>query len=133
MRERKVRGNHAERVVRARGWAVYVRTAVEDAGRAERQRRQAVALARRRSSGARGPRVRAYRDIGSSGRDLRRPGLERLLADAEAGRFGGVAVTDPARLARDAAQLCDVLGRLEALGVEVALAGAAPRFAESDR
>ncbi|MDI7267782.1 MAG: recombinase family protein [Myxococcota bacterium] len=63
----------------------------------------------------------------------RRPGLEQILADAEAGRFERVVVRDLARLARSAAQLEQVLGRFEALGVDVVFADAATRIAEHRR
>jgi DNA invertase Pin-like site-specific DNA recombinase len=44
-----------------------------------------------------------------------------------------VVATDPARLARDTAQLAAVLGRFEELGIEVVFADQVPQTAEHDR
>lgn len=44
--------------------------------------------------------IQVYQDIGS-GLSEDRPGLQRLLADAQAGRFDVVVMRDPARLFRN--------------------------------
>lgn len=67
-----------------------------------------------------------YVDVGASGMNLDRPGLARLLRDAQAGRFDRVVVVDVARVARDVRLVGDIVHRLEQAGVDVTTAGAEP-------
>jgi len=63
----------------------------------------------------------AYEDLGANDLDPDRPGLARLVADAEAGLFDEIAVTDVARLARDMGLAWRLARRLRACGVTVAV------------
>lgn len=100
---------------------IYVRTAVHDPAAARRQRDEAVAFLRMPGGEAIALEEPVYEDIGVSGTDLDRPGLARLLADAEAGRFEMVVVTDMARLARSMTLVGKLAKRLEACGVLVSV------------
>src|SRR5262249_9345987 len=68
---------------------------------------------------ARGWRTTDYVDHGVSGAKERRPGLDRLLAAAQARRVDVVACTKLDRLARSTRHLVTLAGELEALGVEL--------------
>lgn len=100
---------------------IYVRTAVHDPAAARRQRDEAIAFLRMPGGETIALEDPVYEDIGVSGNDLDRPGLARLLADAEAGRFEVVVVTDVARLARSMTLVGKLAQRLEACGVSVSV------------
>jgi DNA invertase Pin-like site-specific DNA recombinase len=75
-------------------------------------------LALRAYAAARGLEVvEVYRDSGVSGAKRERPGLDRLLADARAGRFDAIVVQKLDRLGRSLHHLLDLLGELERIGV----------------
>lgn len=59
-----------------------------------------------------------YDDLGS-GLSLDRPGLQRLLADVDAGRVDAVVVADVARLSREPENFDRLLARLTRAGVQV--------------
>jgi DNA invertase Pin-like site-specific DNA recombinase len=59
------------------------------------------------------------RDAGVSGKDLRRPGIQSLLARAEAGELGAIVVLRLDRLSRKTRDLLTVVEGLEAAGVAV--------------
>lgn len=102
--------------------AVYARVAAADqiGGQAtERQVERLQGYARRRSWTVAPERV--YRDEGASGWHLERAGLDRLRTVVAQGEVDVVLVTDPDRLARDAASLVQLLDELEGAGVEVVL------------
>jgi DNA invertase Pin-like site-specific DNA recombinase len=101
--------------------AIYVRTAVAVGNAAVEQRASCFRFARAKGWTCAD---HVYEDVGASGMDLDRPGLARLLHDADAGRFGRVVVTDAARLARDVCLLGEVVRRLSASGVDVVVVGA---------
>ncbi len=61
--------------------------------------------------------VAEYVDRGVSGARAKRPGLDRLLADARRRRFDGVLVWKLDRLGRNLRHLLTLLGELEELGV----------------
>ena len=61
-----------------------------------------------------------YRDFGS-GNDPNRAGLQKLLADAEAGHFKTLIIRDSARLARDLALFQRIEQLLSKNGVAVVL------------
>ncbi len=82
--------------------AIYVRVAAEGQS-AERFLAQQEAQVRAAAASHRWPVAQVYRDTGSS-RNADRPGLQQLLADAAAGCFEVLYVSDPSRLARDRAQ-----------------------------
>jgi hypothetical protein len=63
--------------------------------------------------------VAEYCDVGHSASDRQRPGLQRLLADAEGGRFDSVLVIDAARLARDLTRYVALEAHLGTRGVAV--------------
>jgi DNA invertase Pin-like site-specific DNA recombinase len=62
--------------------------------------------------------VEEFVDHGVSGTRARRPGLDRLLADARRGRFDVVAVWSCDRLARSTRHLLEVLDELRRLNIE---------------
>ena len=61
--------------------------------------------------------VAEYVDRGVSGARAKRPGLDRLMADAQRRRFDGVLVWKLDRLGRNLRHLLTLLGELEELGV----------------
>ena len=63
--------------------------------------------------------VSEYTDAGVSGTRASRPGLNALLADAKRGRFKVVVVVRLDRLGRSLHHLLEVLGELEAIGVDL--------------
>ena len=65
---------------------------------------------------------RVYRDEVASGWHLERAGLDRLRAAVAGREVDVVLVTDPDRLARDAASLAQLLDEFEGAGVEVVFA-----------
>lgn len=102
--------------------ALYVRAAADQTGERaiERQVERLQAYARQRAWTIAPEHV--YRDEGASGRQLERPGLDRLRDAAARGEVAVVLVTDPDRLARDAASLAQLLDEFEGAGVEVVFA-----------
>jgi DNA invertase Pin-like site-specific DNA recombinase len=77
-------------------------------------------LALRQYAEARGfETVKEYTDNGISGTKDRRPGLDRLVADARRRRFDLVAVVKLDRLARSVRHLVVLTAELEALGVDL--------------
>ena len=96
--------------------ATYRRTARDDDGRAMlRQADRLTAFASRR-----GARIVAdYADHNVSGNRDDRPALAALLADARAGRFDEVLVTDVDRLGRAHPVVACILATLDAAGVPV--------------
>lgn len=60
-----------------------------------------------------------YEDSGISGTTERRPGLDRMLADARRGIFKMLVVAEISRLARDVRHLLNTLAELEKVGVQV--------------
>jgi hypothetical protein len=63
--------------------------------------------------------VAEYSDVGYSANDRTRPGLQRLLADAERGLFDSVLMIDAVRLARDLKLYAELDMHLGKLGVAV--------------
>jgi hypothetical protein len=63
--------------------------------------------------------VAEYSDVGYSANDRTRPGLQRLLADAERGLFDSVLMIDAVRLARDLKLYAELDMHLSKLGVAV--------------
>lgn len=63
--------------------------------------------------------VAEYSDVGYSANDRTRPGLQRLLADAERGCFDSVLMIDAVRLARDLKLYAELDTHLGKLGVAV--------------
>jgi hypothetical protein len=63
--------------------------------------------------------VAEYSDVGYSANDRTRPGLQRLLADAEHGLFDSVLMIDAPRLARDLKLYAELDTHLSKLGVAV--------------
>jgi hypothetical protein len=63
--------------------------------------------------------VAEYSDVGYSANDRSRPGLQRLLADAERGLFDSVLMIDAVRLARDLKLYAELETHLNELGVAV--------------
>lgn len=61
-----------------------------------------------------------YSDRGYSGRTPDRPGFQRMLRDAEAGRFQLVVVTTADRFTRDAFEMLKAIDELERNGVALA-------------
>jgi DNA invertase Pin-like site-specific DNA recombinase len=61
--------------------------------------------------------VAEYEDVGVSGGKDKRPGLDRLLADAKKGKFEVVVVAALDRLARDARMLLNVVHEWEKSGI----------------
>ena len=102
--------------------ALYVCAAADQTGERaiERQVKRLQAYARQRAWTVAPEHV--YRDEGASGRQLERPGLDRLRDAAARGEVAVVLVTDPDRLARDAASLVQLLYEFEGSGVEVVYA-----------
>lgn len=62
--------------------------------------------------------VKEYTDHGVSGTKARRPGLDRLLADANRRRFDAVLVWSCDRLARNTKHFLQVLDELNELGIQ---------------
>lgn len=60
-----------------------------------------------------------YIDEARSGTNLDRPGFQRLLADARAGKFGAVVVYDISRGSRDVADWFSFRREMQALGISV--------------
>jgi DNA invertase Pin-like site-specific DNA recombinase len=60
-----------------------------------------------------------YTDAGMSGVRMKRPGLERLLADCRAGKVGMIITKDADRLSRDMGQLIALLHIFAKAGVRV--------------
>lgn len=58
-----------------------------------------------------------YVDAGRSGKDLKRPEAQRLLADLEAGQLGGLTVYKLDRLTRRLRDLLDLVERFDSWGV----------------
>ena len=66
--------------------------------------------------------VRTYEDVGLSGAKTKRPGLDAMLADAQAGRFDVVLVWKFDRLGRSVSHLLQVLDQFQGWGVAFASA-----------
>jgi len=113
-----------ERKSRRARCTIYVRAAVSDRSAAARQRAECRRFVRARAAQGWTLVGEPYEDLGSSGMNLDRPGLSRLLRDAEAGCFDRGVVADVARLARDLRLLGEIAGRLGTSGVEVVVVGA---------
>ena len=62
---------------------------------------------------------RIYSDKGFSGRTLDRPDLQRLLEDAEQGRFGVILFTLPDRISRSIMDWYEIHTFFERLGIDV--------------
>lgn len=98
--------------------ATYRRTARDDNGTAlARQADRLAAFAARRGVTI----VADYADHNASGRSDDRPALATLLADAQAGRFDEVLVTDTDRLGRKHPAVVRILDTLDSAGVPVAV------------
>lgn len=94
--------------------ALYARVSTAD------QHPEGQTHALRQYADARGLEVVAeYVDHGISGAKARRPGLDRLMADARRRRFAAVAVVKLDRLGRSLHGLLTMAGELEALGVDL--------------
>lgn len=116
---------HGAPLARAKLVAVYARTAADDhTGTACRtQVRETLRLVADCAAAA------VYADPARSGLDAGRPGLRRLLTDVRRGGLRRVIVRDLARLARSAAHLGTILGKLRAAGVELLTLEGAERHA----
>jgi len=96
----------------------YCRSACEEPGTPSSAYSQADAI--RRYAEQRGLTLGAvYTDAGVSGVRMKRPGLERLLADCRAGKVGMIITKDADRLSRDMGQLIAVLHIFAKAGVRV--------------
>jgi DNA invertase Pin-like site-specific DNA recombinase len=62
--------------------------------------------------------VQVYSDHGVSGARLKRPALDRLMADARRGRFQVLAIWSIDRLARSTRHFLELLDELQQLGIE---------------
>jgi site-specific DNA recombinase len=62
-------------------------------------------------------------DLGYSGLDLHRPGLNSLLAAARAGQVNVIVTYGPDRLARDPVLVCDLLDEFKQAGADVVYCG----------
>lgn len=93
--------------------ALYLRVSTLDQ-HAETQQHDLEQLARQRGLEI----VERYIDHGISGTKARRPGLDRLLADARRGRFDIVLVWASDRLARSVRHFLEVLDELNRLNIE---------------
>lgn len=60
-----------------------------------------------------------FTDEGISGAKERRPGLDRMLAEARRGKFKTIIVAEISRLARDVRHLLNLLNELQEVGVNV--------------
>ncbi len=94
--------------------ALYLRVSTKEQD-AELQREELRRLAARRGWGIMGE----YADIIISGTATKRPGLDRLLTDAHAGRFDAVAVWKLDRLGRSLIHMMQVVDELLGKGVHV--------------
>lgn len=96
----------------------YCRSACEPQDGPSAVRSQAEAI--RRYAEQRGLTLSAvYTDPGVSGVTLKRPELQRLLADCRAGKIGMVITRDPERLSRSKSQLIALLHLFREAGVHV--------------
>ena len=96
----------------------YCRSACEEPGTPSSAYSQADAI--RRYAEQRGLTLGAvYTDAGVSGVRMKRPGLERLLADCRAGKVGMIITKDADRLSRDMGQLIALLHIFAKAGVRV--------------
>ena len=102
--------------------ALYARAAADQTGERaiERQVERLQVYARQRAWTV--ARERVYRDEGAIGSHMERPGLGRLRDAAARGEVDVVLLTDPDRLARDAASLDQLLDEFGRAGVEVVFA-----------
>jgi site-specific DNA recombinase len=101
-----------------RSVVAYCRSANEQHGGPSAVSSQARAI--RRYAARRGLTLRAvYTDAGVSGVRMKRPGLERLLADCRAGKVGTLITKDADRLSRDMGQLIALLHIFAKAGVRV--------------
>lgn len=67
--------------------------------------------------------VRVYKHVGVSGAGAWRPDLEELLRDATARKFEILILEDLDRLSRNAAEVIDMVGKLEELAIPVCTVG----------
>ena len=96
----------------------YCRSACEEPGTPSSAYSQADAV--QRYAEQRGLALGAvYTDAGVSGVRMKRPGLERLLADCRAGKIGVIITKDADRLSRDMGQLIALLHIFAKAGVRV--------------
>ena len=94
--------------------AIYARTSTSDKGQdIGLQTDELTALAVQRDWRV----VEVYKDEGLSGSKTQRPGLDAMLADAQAGRFDVVVVFKLDRLGRSTSHLLHVLDLLKGWGV----------------
>ena len=107
------------RVVRC---AIYIRTATNNTEQATRQRAIVSAFLQRQAKHGWHAVETRYEDFAMSGNAESRPALDRLLADATAGRIDRVIVIDLLRLARNMALLMKLMDRFARCGVEVSVA-----------
>ena len=99
--------------------AIYARTSTSDKGQdIGLQTDELTALAAQRNWRV----VEVYKDEGLSGSKTQRPGLDAMLADAQAGRFDVVVVFKLDRLGRSTSHLLHVLDLLKGWGVGFASA-----------
>jgi site-specific DNA recombinase len=102
--------------------AVYVRTAVEIArgrGCADAQRELCAACIRSQLGGSW---IASFEDLGFSGRSLKRPALQHLLADVAAGAIDTVVVARADRLSRSTRARAVLLARFQDAGVSLVVA-----------
>ena len=94
--------------------AIYARTSTSDKGQdIGLQTDELTALAAQRDWRV----IKVYKDEGLSGSKTQRPGLDAMLADAQAGRFDVVVVFKLDRLGRSTSHLLHVLDLLKGWGV----------------
>ena len=109
--------------------AVYLRTSLEDYGKAHRLLDQSCSITNQRKlirdwlaerEDLKGPEAVEYIDDGFTGTNTHRPGFQNMLRDIEDGRIGAVIVKDLSRLGRSYLEIGDYLERIFPLaGVRV--------------
>jgi site-specific DNA recombinase len=107
-------------MVTAKPWAIYIRVSTDE------QAAHGVSLDMQRASceayltANRLSVARVYEDAGHSAKNLKRPAMQDLLAQIEAGAIGGVVAWKLDRLSRSVRDLWDLIERAEAAHVGVA-------------
>jgi DNA invertase Pin-like site-specific DNA recombinase len=120
-----------QEVLLNQGWAVYLRTSTDDVQNPKNsQERQLHDIRNYLIQPSGMPELKVYAEV-ESGRKTNRVQYQKMLRDAEQGRFSHVAVSSTSRFGRDAAEALRAMNRLMELKIQIRFANV-PSISVSD-